>query len=111
MFGDEHNSLPQRQLLVGPLLNGLLEGGTCQEHRSRSGDNPADMQRVPIPQLHAEAHVADVVQIRILKLPQQFVHALVEAAVRSPNEVRFGAQSLQQAERKELAVVFGALTH
>jgi hypothetical protein len=44
MLTDEHNSLSQRELLVWPLLHGLLEGGTRQEHRSRSGDNPPDMQ-------------------------------------------------------------------
>jgi len=92
MFAEQHNSLSLRELLVGPLLHGLQEGGARQEHGSRRGDNPADMQHVAIPQLHAKAHIGDVVQVRVLKLPQQFVHAPVKTAVRSPNEVRFGTQ-------------------
>ena len=91
---DQHNSLPQRELLVRPLLHGFIESRTCHENRSCSGDNPSDMKRVVIPQLHAKAHIGDVVQVWVLKLPQQFVHAFVETIVRPPNEVRFGTQTL-----------------
>ena len=76
------------------MLHGLVEGGTRHENGARSGDNPPDMQRVLVPQLHAEAHIGDVVQVRVLKLAQQFIHALIETVVRSPNEVRFGTQAL-----------------
>ena len=75
MLADQHNSLPQCELLVGPMLHGLIEGGTRHENRTRSGDNPSDMQCVPIPQLHAKAHVGDVMQVWVLKLPKQFVYA------------------------------------
>jgi hypothetical protein len=42
--------------------------------------NASDMQRVPIPQFHAKVHIRDVVQVRILKLAQQFVHALISGS-------------------------------
>lgn len=61
MLADEQHSLPERQLLIGPLLHGLLERGARQEHRSRGGDTPPDMQRVSVPQLYAETHIGDVV--------------------------------------------------
>jgi hypothetical protein len=50
-------------------------------------------------------YIGDVVQVRILKLPQQFVHAPVEAVVRSAHKVGFGAQAFQQAQRVELAIM------
>ena len=49
MLAHEQHSVSERELLVGPLLHGFLESGTRQEHRSRSGDDPADMQRVLVP--------------------------------------------------------------
>jgi hypothetical protein len=94
MLAHEQHSISERKLLVGPLLDGFIESGTRQEHRPRSCDNPADMQRVPVPQFHAKVHVGDIVQVRVLKLPQQLVHALIETVVCPPNEVRFGAQAL-----------------
>ena len=94
MFAYEHDAVAQCELLVGPLLHGFLEGGAHQEHRSRSGDNPADMQRVLIPHLDAETHIGDVVQVRVLKLPEQFVYAFVEAAIRPAHKVGLGAQAL-----------------
>ncbi len=76
------------------MLHRFVEGGARHENRPCSGDNPSDMQGVLIPQLHAKAHVGDFVQVRVLKLPQQLVHAPVETVVRSPNEIRFGTQTL-----------------
>jgi len=51
---------------------------------------------MPIPQLHAKVHIGDVVQVRVLKLAQQLVYALVEAPPRiCPfEEACFGAQAL-----------------
>jgi hypothetical protein len=49
MLIDEHNPLPERELLIRPLLDCFIEGGARQEHRSRGGDNPADMQCVLVP--------------------------------------------------------------
>jgi len=46
-----------------------------------------------IPQLHAEAHVADVVQVRVLKLAQQFVYVFVKAAVRPAHKINPGRDS------------------
>jgi hypothetical protein len=111
MLADQHSSLPQCEPLIGPMLHGLIESSTGHENRPRSGDNPSDMQCVPIPQLHAKAHVGDVVQVRVFKLAQQLVHAPVETVVRSPNEVRFGAQALEQTQRVELAIIVGVVTH
>jgi hypothetical protein len=45
MLTHEHNPVSKCELLVGPLLNGLLEGSARQEHRSRRGDNPANTLR------------------------------------------------------------------
>jgi hypothetical protein len=50
MLADQHNSLPQCELLIGPMLYRLIEGGARHENRTRSGDNPSDMQCVLIPQ-------------------------------------------------------------
>jgi hypothetical protein len=49
--------------------------------------------------------------VRVLDFPQQFVHAFVEAAIGTLDEVRVGAQTLQQAQRVELAVLIGVVTH
>jgi hypothetical protein len=52
------------------------------------------VKRVPIPQLDAETHIRNFVQIRVLKLAEQLIHALVEIVIRAANKVRFGAQTL-----------------
>ena len=50
-----------------------------------------------------------IIVLGYLDFPQQLVYALVKARL---DEVRFGTQPLQQAERMELAIlVFGVLTH
>ena len=43
MLADQHNSLPQRELLIGPMLHRLIEGSTRYENRSRGGDDLADV--------------------------------------------------------------------
>src|SRR3984893_16067997 len=94
MLADEHNALAKREVFVGPVPHRFVERCLRDEHGAGSSDHPANVERIPVPQLYPETHVGNVVQIWVLKLPQQFVHALVEAVVRPSNEVRFGAQSL-----------------
>ena len=64
-----HDAVAQGQVLIGVLPHDLIESSLRQVDRPGSGDDPANVQRVPIPHLHAETHVADVVQVRVGTVP------------------------------------------
>jgi hypothetical protein len=51
---------------------------------------------VSVPQFHAETHVGDVVQVRVGKLAEEGVHALMEKGVRAFRVLRLGAQALMR---------------
>ena len=68
MLADEPDALPEREALVRPFVHGCLEGCLSERDVADSRNRPTDMVRVPIPQLHAEAHVGDVVQVRVRQL-------------------------------------------
>ena len=99
-------------MFVRPACHGRFESGMAHGHRAGGGNDPADVLTVAIPQLHAKVHVCDVVQVGIRQLPEQPVDALAELAVSAFKAPRFGAQSLQQAQRIKLAILIGRdLTH
>jgi hypothetical protein len=76
--------LAQRRPLVGPMPHRLVESCVGQKDRSGRSDDPTDMQCPAILQLDAETHIPDVVEVRVLKLPQQLIHAFVETVVGVP---------------------------
>jgi hypothetical protein len=62
--------------------------------RACRGNNPSDLICVLIPQLHAEAHIGDVVQVRICQLTEQVGHAPIEVGVGALLDAGFGANAL-----------------
>ena len=95
-----------------PVCDCRIKGRVPHRDRTRCGDDPANMVGVPVPQLDAEAHVGDVVQIGIGELAECSVYLAVEVGRRVPMQAAFSAQLFEQAKRMELAVVLGGLlTH
>jgi hypothetical protein len=98
--------------LIRPLLHGFVECGSCNVYMPDRCNDPSDVQGVLIPQLHPVTHICDVVEVGILKFPQQLIHHTIQVGIRVLDEGGFPSQPLKYAERIELAVlVRGLLTH
>jgi hypothetical protein len=70
MLPDEHYPLSQCEMLARPVRYGCIERRLSNCDATRRGDGPPDMLRVPLPQHDAEAHVGDVMRVRIRQLAQ-----------------------------------------
>ena len=83
-------------------------------HGDRPGrrDHPPNVLGLPVPKLHAKAHVRYVMEVRIFQLAQQLVDAAIKVRVGTLDGAGFCAQSFKQAKRIQLAVLIRrVLTH
>lgn len=106
MFADDHDALPEREAFVRPVRDGRVESRMPNGDRTCCGDDPANMVRLLIPQLDAEAHVRNVVQVRIGELAKCAVDLAVQIGRCVPMQAALLAQLFQQAKRVELAILF-----
>jgi hypothetical protein len=67
VLADEHYPLAQRKVLAS-VAHGCVESCLSDYDCAGRGDHPPELPRVPILQLHAEAHSGDVTQVRIREL-------------------------------------------
>ena len=112
MLSNEHDALPESEAFVRPVCDCGIESRMAYCDRTGCSDDPANVVGMLIPQLDAEAHVRDVVQVGIGELTKRAVDLAVKIGRRVPMQAAFPAELFQQAKRMELAVVLGGgLTH
>jgi hypothetical protein len=80
-------------MLVRPFLDRRIEGRMRENNGARGCDRPSDVVVVPVPQLHAKAHVFEVVLVGIGEL-QQRVHVEVKLRGAAPKVTALGMQLL-----------------
>jgi hypothetical protein len=95
MLANERDPLPQCEVFMRPVCHCRIERRVLHCDRSRCGDDPANVVGAPIPQLDAEAHVRNVVEVGIGELAKCAVYLAVKIGRRGPVQAAFPAQLLQ----------------
>jgi hypothetical protein len=78
-------------MFVRPVGDCRIERRVPDCDRTRRGDDPANVVGVPIPQLNAEAHVCNVVQVWVGELAERAVYLTVQVGRRVPMQAAFAA--------------------
>lgn len=94
MVQNHADTLAQRKPLVRPFLDGPIECSPRYVYVSNRSDGPTDVQGVLVPQLHAVAHIGDVVKVGVADLPQQLIDARMHVRKRRAREAGLGTQAL-----------------
>jgi hypothetical protein len=91
VLSNEHDALSESEALVRPVCDRRIEGRMPDGDRTGRRDDPANMVGMLIPQLDAEAHVRDVVQVGIGELAKRAVDLAVKIGRRAPMQAAFPA--------------------